>query len=291
MNMQLEAFDDRHGEVVLNALAVYAERMRETATEAQAASQAPELSPEPPGMNADGTATIRLTPTPGGFAHMARMFGEAADKADKARSAYEALTGRDDDEDDENPGPHEADGFVSVGTGPGGRIDYEVRLEGVFKDRFPTGDIAIYELARAMDETGSFPNAWMEGEHGPSSRSIDDEVRAFHDAGGGGLLPLPGARFAPGDNVIDSDDGWPCTVIRDYGDLGVHVRAQGDPDVTAVVPPARLTQIPEPVQTDDAEGTERELAEASRCVHQTGYGLPWMEYCGIPLPYPLHPEG
>ena len=29
---------------------------------------------------------------------MARMFGEAADKANRARQAYETLTGRDNDE-------------------------------------------------------------------------------------------------------------------------------------------------------------------------------------------------
>lgn len=46
-----------------------------------------------------------------------------------------------------------------------------------------------------------------------------------------------------------------------------------------------------PIQTSDAYGTEFRLAAEDRCSHQTGYGLPWMEYCGISLPCPLHPEG
>lgn len=97
MDTQTETFDSRHGEVVLNALAVYAERMRAVAAEAQAGSAMPEQAPEPPVRHEDGTTTIRVTPTPGGFARMTVMFTEAADQADSARKAYETLTGRDDD--------------------------------------------------------------------------------------------------------------------------------------------------------------------------------------------------
>jgi hypothetical protein len=101
--MNLETFDNAHGEVVLNALAVYAERMREVAAEAQAGSAMPEQAPEPPVQHEDGTTTIRITPTPNGFAHMAAMFTGAADQADAAHKAYEAMTGRDDDNDQEDP--------------------------------------------------------------------------------------------------------------------------------------------------------------------------------------------
>jgi transcription antitermination factor NusG len=100
MNTELEAFDDVHGEVVLNALAVYAERMRETAAEAEGASKIPEPAAQP----GDGT-TIPVRPTAGGFAHRAGMFTEAADKADAARAAYETLAGRNDDDDARQPEP------------------------------------------------------------------------------------------------------------------------------------------------------------------------------------------
>jgi hypothetical protein len=51
---------------------------------------------ETPGIATGSTATINLTPTPGGFARMASMFTEAADTADQAHKAYETLTGRND---------------------------------------------------------------------------------------------------------------------------------------------------------------------------------------------------
>lgn len=146
----------------------------------------------------------------------------------------------DDNYAEEDDGPTPFDGYVSLGTSPGGGTGWHVRLSARLRGSFPAERIAYYELARAMAETGEFPAAWMEGEHGPSVRSIDAEVRAFHDEGGDGLLPLPGTRFASGDLVIDIEGGWPYEVIFDYGDLGVYVHAQGDPDVTAVVPPGRL---------------------------------------------------
>jgi hypothetical protein len=45
MDDKLDAFDDQHGYTVLNALAVYAERMRETAEKARAAATAPDPDP------------------------------------------------------------------------------------------------------------------------------------------------------------------------------------------------------------------------------------------------------
>lgn len=93
---ELETFDDEHGQLILTALTVYAEKMREAAQESHAASQLPEL-PDPPG---DGTA-ITLRPTPAGYERMATMFTEAADSAKQAYAAYEKLTGRADEQ--ENP--------------------------------------------------------------------------------------------------------------------------------------------------------------------------------------------
>lgn len=189
----------------------------------------------------------------------------------------------DPDEDDDYDGPAESDGFVTLGSAPGGQIDYEVRLEGIFKGRYPRQEFAVYQLARAMAESGSFPAAWMEGEHGPSSRPIDDEVRRHHDTELGEILLLPGARFAPGDDVIDSDGGWPCTVIFDYGDLGVHVHAQGDPDVTAIVPPGQLSR--------DLNSTAEWFAASQRAgCTGTGYdaGSDTIAH-ESDLPCPVHP--
>jgi hypothetical protein len=168
MNDTLTAFDDQHGNVVTNALAVYAERMRETAQEARGGAGASDPDPanlrtwpaedllvlaRAAGMLWDSTGrgdpydvlndrqrqlmdraaasylvaeqggqdaaeylrlagpdpaqdehvagTISLRPTPNGWLHMARAFDEAADKADKARAAYETLAGRDDDDDED----------------------------------------------------------------------------------------------------------------------------------------------------------------------------------------------
>lgn len=43
------------------------------------------------------------------------------------------------------------------------------------------------------------------------------------------------------------------------------------------------------IQTSDPDHTERTLRLAGLCNHQTGYGLPWMTYCGLPKPCPEHP--
>jgi len=42
------------------------------------------------------------------------------------------------------------------------------------------------------------------------------------------------------------------------------------------------------IQVHDAAGTERMLRAAGLCNHQTGYGLPWMTYCGEELPCREH---
>lgn len=83
----LAAFDTEHGQLILTALDVYEERMREAAGEALAGSLAPEPEPAPA-----GSGTISLRPTPGGFSRMASLFEAAASSADQARKAYEALT-------------------------------------------------------------------------------------------------------------------------------------------------------------------------------------------------------
>lgn len=91
---QLAAYADffeRHGHVIENALAVYAERMRETAAGCEQASHAPEILPGDPVQHEDGTRSITLTPTPGGYAGMARLFTESAERAEQASRAYADL--------------------------------------------------------------------------------------------------------------------------------------------------------------------------------------------------------
>lgn len=51
-----------------------------------------------------------------------------------------------------------------------------------------------------------------------------------------------------------------------------------------------LYSLERPVQAYDAGGTEEFLRKAKLCDHQTGYGLPWLEYCGNPLPCKEHKE-
>ena len=70
------------------------------------------------------------------------------------------------DDEDEDPGPDlDNDGFVGYGRGSYYAQIFGRDLTGPYG--FPTSEIAIYELARAMAENGEFPAAWFEGEHGP----------------------------------------------------------------------------------------------------------------------------
>lgn len=142
--------------------------------------------------------------------------------------------------------PAEWDGYVSPDRG-GWYVQLSGKRVGSDQYGFPTLDIAIYRLAEAMAEAGEFGNAWAEGEHGPTTRSINDEVRAFHDEGGDQMKPLEGVRYAEGD-LVEADTGWPMRVDRDYGPMGVMIYADGDSSVREYVKHedrARLQKIPE----------------------------------------------
>lgn len=123
------------------------------------------------------------------------------------------------------------------------RDGYYVSIEGVMWDAdreetvsqtrggqhvrpLPSREIAEYELARAMSKSGCFPNAWYTDERGWSD-NIAERVRAFHDEGGTGLLPLEGVRFEE-DSAIRTPDGWRAYVVRDYGNLGMIYVLSGD---------------------------------------------------------------
>lgn len=121
--------------------------------------------------------------------------------------------------DQENDGfifpPHENDGhgwFV--------KFEGEIVATGV-----PDRDVAMFLLAEAMTNAGSFPAVWETGRDW-APQEIGDEVRAFHDAGGTDLLPLEGVEYAAGQDVIFRDedgDERSGQVKRDVGQHGVWV--------------------------------------------------------------------
>ena len=133
------------------------------------------------------------------------------------------------------------------------------------KQGYPSPEIAIYEAARWQAERGEFSAAWMGGEHGPSVRSIDAEIRAYHDAGGDKLLPLPGVVYEDGAIVRLAGDPWAYVVGRDYGDLGVMIYTDGDPDVYALAHHSQLTPHPD----------------------YDEHGVPWSDRCTAEDPCPV----
>jgi hypothetical protein len=97
---------------------------------------------------------------------------------------------------------------------------------------YPSRTIAIYEAARWQAEAGQFSPAWVTGEHGPAAEEISSEIRAWHDESGEQMLPLPGVRYQDATIVHVEGETWPTwVVVRDYGELGVVVHAEGDPSV------------------------------------------------------------
>ena len=94
---QSPALDDyaaEHGYVLTNALDVYSEHMREQATKCQATYDAIKDDPD------KFAEQDRSFVTTNGLRQMAVMFSESADRADKARAAWDRLVG---DEDDPKP--------------------------------------------------------------------------------------------------------------------------------------------------------------------------------------------
>lgn len=116
---------------------------------------------------------------------------------------------------------------------------------------YPTREIAAYELARHMTESGVFPGAWFQNERGTCD-AVDDEVRAFHDEGGTGLKPLPGVRFEDGAEVLIAGMGR-AYVVKDYGDLGLTYVLSGDDEVRFIEDNVADAVLPYPDEDEDGD--------------------------------------
>jgi hypothetical protein len=146
--------------------------------------------------------------------------------------------------------PDEYDGFIYLD-----RSGWGAQLEGVnvpggqgFRPgELPCREAALYALAKAMADQGSFPAAWYQ-ERGISVE-IDSEIRAFHDKGGSKMLdPLPGQQYHEDDEiqVADGDGGWwNANVVFDTGHCVVYVLS-GDDEIHHYEDRAKVRPQPQP---------------------------------------------
>lgn len=173
--------------------------------------------------------------------------GEFVSDADALVGALRSLTedAEQIQKDWEDRPNNETDGFVAEQRG-----GYSASLEGTVAGYdFPSRDIATYELAKLMADSGTFPDAWYQNERG-NTDNIGEEVRKYSDAGRGKLLPLEGVKYAEGDTVLIGTYDYPYVVDRDYGKLGVMLHISGDPSITEFEQHENLR----PYNDDDEEG-------------------------------------
>ena len=141
--------------------------------------------------------------------------------------------------------PEDRDGYVTLY-----RLMYAVQLDLLDGGMYPTQDIATYELARMMANAGWFPNAWYQGQVGYDD--INTDIKAFltDDQDKPRLKPLDGVVYDDGDTVmLDGTCGTPCTVVRDYGKLGVMMHVEGYPSSPVFAKPERRNAItPNPIE-------------------------------------------
>lgn len=162
----------------------------------------------------DGKVTINLGRFYDDLATTVGELKRCADKGEKMLADWEDR-------------PDEYDAFVTED-----RAAYYLKLEGTTSRNprrgYPSRDIAEYELAAWMAESGVFPNAWFMNERG-NVENISERIRKFHDAGGDKLLPLEGVEYA-----VDSDINAPyggASVVMDYGKFGILYIYHGDDTV------------------------------------------------------------
>jgi hypothetical protein len=175
--------------------------------------------------------------------------GRFQDDADQLLRELEGAAGlaRDIAENWEDRPDSEGDGFVYET-----RDGYTVSLEGIQVKcdynrfgAFPSREIAEYELAKHMAESGVFPGAWYVNERG-NYDAINDAVNAF-SGGDDKIKPLPGVQYEEGQDVIHASTRW--TVVKDYGsDLGVVASFYGEE--------TRLFEHDELTPYDDEEGED-----------------------------------
>ena len=161
--------------------------------------------------------------------------GQTTDDADRLEVTLRKAAGQASEVADTwEDRPDRYDGYVTLDRGRWFVTFSQQSPAGQSRSGYPSSEIAIYELARMITERGEFINVWSEGEHGPSSRPIGDQVYAHIDENDQ-LRPLPGVRYEDGDLVTLTTDDWPTWVVdHDYGELGVMVHTEGDPDVYAL---------------------------------------------------------
>lgn len=136
--------------------------------------------------------------------------------------------------DDWEDRPDEFDGYVTEDRG-----GYRVVMESTHRPAnwrepgYPTREIATYELAKLMVESGCYPNAWYQNERG-NTDFIGEEVYAFQEDGETELKlkPLEGIQFSEDDTVIFTSDPHQDPVLwnveADYGTLGLILSSYGE---------------------------------------------------------------
>jgi hypothetical protein len=145
-------------------------------------------------------------------------------------AAKEAKSLADDWEDR----PDEFDGYVTEDRGTYRVVMESTRRPANWREPgYPTREIATYELAKLMVESGCYPNAWYQNERGDTD-DIGAEVYAFQEDGPDALTlkPLEGVEFSEDDTVIFTSDPYQdpvqWTVVADYGTLGLILSSYGE---------------------------------------------------------------
>lgn len=191
----------------------------------------------------DGDGSIILTITANGDRITINAGHSQDDAADLAARLGDLRSDAKSIADDWEDRPEKEDGYAF--HSPDGwyaRLDGKQYPEG--RHGFALQDIAMYELAKAMAEAEYRPNTWHENERGITTM-INDEILKYYDDAGQ-LKPLAGIRYEQGAIVSVAGDDWPTWVVDgDYGDMGVMIHTQGDPDISTLATHNQLTPYEE----------------------------------------------